>query len=474
MARRAEGGLSKHPTKGYRISLGKKPDGGYKTVWLGHSRVIAEYHAEALRGRFEGMQQEGRDVWTEADLDVVNWHVSEFKRIVSATREHHQQAAARLAATGRVIAATLVDSEAERAARPQLVSVVPAASAARDPTDAKVATLHGAIDAYVATFQAKAVSAAHRERTRQLLEDLKYYRPDLPLVEIDRLWLQTLTDFIRSRPKSRVRRTKLAPLTVRNTLQAWSRFFDWLDANSDSKRFGGWQAPRRVAELFEVRLSALMTKAERDARADGPKHLTAEQVVRLYNAAKNDLHRICILLGVFAALGQKEIATLRRDEFDLAEGILTHRRSKTGQKGQYFLPPEAVALIKRYFRSVPTRKVGVAFVTADGSPLVTETSDAIRQAWVDIVDRVNKDGGPKVARLEQGFYALRKFTADYAMRHGGPVLRDTVLAHAAASVGAKFYSNNRDFQEVLALGRKLTEDLRTLGMFAEKPPRLVP
>jgi hypothetical protein len=44
----------------------------------------------------------------------------------------------------------------------------------------------------------------------------------------------------------------------------------------------------------------MMSKAERDVHPDGPKHLTLDQVVRLYKAARNGVHRICVLLGTFA------------------------------------------------------------------------------------------------------------------------------------------------------------------------------
>jgi integrase len=196
--------------------------------------------------------------------------------------------------------------------------------------------------------------------------------------------------------------------------------------------------------------------------------------VRLYKAARNDVHRICVLLGTYAALGQREIASLRRDEFDLAAGILTHRRSKTGQLGKFWLPPEAVKLIRRYFREVRTDKENTAFFTAEGSRLVTDSSDAVRQAWTDIVDRVNEEKGKKIEKLVQGFYALRKFAADYAMQHGGPIVRDTFLAHAPESVGAKHYSNTRDFKPVFAVGQALHAELKATGAFDWRASGLIP
>lgn len=458
MAGRSKQGLSKHETKGYRISIGKKPDGNARTFWLGQDRMVAEYGAEMYRRRWSDLTVKGGAAWTtEAEQDVKQ-NIDGFRQAMLVKLPQRWELEVQEAQAIR-------DSVSARQAIFKQTLDVDAPAVRTTPVMTVVPTLHAAIDLYVEAFRSKATSESHKERTRQLLDDLKHYRADMPLADIDRVWLQTITDFIKSRPLARKRGTPLAPLTVRNTLRAWRAFFDWLDANAESPRFGGWQAPRRWEELFEVRITKLMTKAERDASADGPKQLTPEQIVRLYRAAKNDVHRICILLGVFAALGQKEIATLRRDEFDLTNGTLTHRRSKTGQLGKFWLPVEAVKLIRSYFGSVKTNADNLAFFTSDGSPMVTESSDAIRQAWTDIVNRVNREKGPKVEKGSQGFYHLRKFVADYAMRQGGPVVRDAFLSHAAASVGDKHYSNTRDFDAVFKVGRELHAELTDKGMF---------
>jgi hypothetical protein len=50
MARTAKDGLSKHPTKGFRLTIGKKVNGRPRLFWLGQNRSTAEYHADALKG----------------------------------------------------------------------------------------------------------------------------------------------------------------------------------------------------------------------------------------------------------------------------------------------------------------------------------------------------------------------------------------------------------------------------------------
>jgi hypothetical protein len=66
--------------KGYRLSIGKKPDGGYKTFWLGKDRALAEYAADQTRAQFFHMQREGRDVWTPADEENVRVAVPRAER----------------------------------------------------------------------------------------------------------------------------------------------------------------------------------------------------------------------------------------------------------------------------------------------------------------------------------------------------------------------------------------------------------
>jgi integrase len=457
MGRTAKQGLSFHKRKGYRISIGKKPGGGYRTFWLGHDRIVAEYAAEMYRRNWLGIEIRGDSHWTPEDERKVREGIERWRELVHVTLpsawDHDLNRAA------------LIQQEvAQRQEnfRRTFSALPPVAPA---PVPANIPTLHSAIDSYCESLASESISDSHRERSKQLLGDLRKFRPDMPLRDIDRLWLQKLTDEIKARPKTK-RGTPMAPLTVRNTLRCWSKFFDWLDSNADSAKFGGWTAPRRHKELFAVRLTKLMTKQERDARADGPKQLTSQQVVNLYRAAKCDLHRISVLLGVFAALGQKEISSLRRDEFDLDAGTLRHRRSKTSQLGVFWLPPELVALVRGYFDTVPTDAENTAFFTSDGCKLVNGTSNAITQAWTNIVDRVNKqDGAQRVEKGVQGFYHLRKFAADYAMRHGGAEVRDTLLAHAPNDIGGKHYSNSRSFERVMEVGKAMHAELMELGMF---------
>lgn len=283
----------------------------------------------------------------------------------------------------------------------------------------------------------------------------------MPLANVDRLWLETLTNYLKGRPLSRKfdrrtsKRERISPATVKTLLQHWRQAFDWLDSNAD--RFG-WQAPRKVQRLFEVELNAIRTKGERDRAADGPDHLTLAEIKQLLHAA-NDRQRMFILLGLFTGQGQTELRWTRRDEFDLATQTFAHRRNKTGQPGRFWLPSELVALLKGYFAEVEPIEEGLAFSTREGRPLVTAKSDAVCQMF----DDVRKAAG--ITRKGVTFYACRRFLGDRAKRAGGSDLQRAALAHAAIGMGEKHYSNFRDFDAVKRVAQTLHEDMKAAGCF---------
>jgi hypothetical protein len=174
--------------------------------------------------------------------------------------------------------------------------------------------------------------------------------------------------------------------------------------------------------------------------------------------ARNKLHPTLFLLGLFAAQGQRELASLRRDEFDLEAGTLAHRRNKTSQMGVYWLPPELIEQLKIYFKK-DRHADGLALHTLQGTPLVAANSDSVQQAWLDWRERA----GLRASSL--GFYCLRRFFGDYATRHGGDAAGDAALAHTAKTVRGRSYSGYRDFDQVKEIGQKLHAELIAAGMF---------
>jgi integrase len=359
-------------------------------------------------------------------------------------------------------------------------------------------TLGYALDRYVAAVQRKPLSPAYKRRIGESIEAFQHYvadreageilrhdptalrvyladpfaseryRRDVPLNEIDRLWLEAVCDHIHSRPLSRKvdratgKRKPIDPYTVKTVLQHAWQAFDWIDSASDADTFGGWELPKKAERLFIVGVAKLMTKPERDRHSDGPDQIAFPELVALYHAIDpaNTLHKIILLMGIFTAQGQSELSHAMRCEFDLKRARFVHRRNKTGQQGEYWLPPELVQLLKGYFAWVPTDRDDTAFFTAGGNRLVSETSDAVRQAFDDWRIRA------KINRTGIGFYACRRLLGDLAKRAGGKELRAAALAHAGSDVGDRHYSNHRDFGRLQRVARKLYQNLRAAGMFA--------
>lgn len=82
MARTAKLGLSKHETKGFRISIGKKADGNSRTFWLGHQRAVAEYAAEMYRRQWNTILGMGGTCWTPEAEEHIKKQVEAIKPIL--------------------------------------------------------------------------------------------------------------------------------------------------------------------------------------------------------------------------------------------------------------------------------------------------------------------------------------------------------------------------------------------------------
>ena len=475
-----------------------------KRVWLGRDQAaalcMAHYYDDWRAMR------EARDpnwVWTDEEVAECRRAMHHGRLIVDAVVDRARlqlRAAESLAAEvtpGLPVPAVIAPNPAAIPATRQEAAAGPATSASVSAAPA-AATLYGALDAYVQAVSRKRLSPPYRRRIAESIEAFKHYvadreavarlrddpkalksylrdpdgsdayRRDLPLrPDVDRLWLEGVCDYVRSRPLSRKvnkrtgRREPIDPYTVKTVLQHAWQAFDWVDSASDTGRFGGWELPKKAKGIFAVELKQLMSKAERDHHADGPDHLTVAEIVKLYRAIEPDnlLHKIVLLMGVFTAQGQTELSHARRGEFDLDGGRFRHRRNKTGQLGEYWLPPELVAMLRDYFAAVPTDRDDTAFFTSDRRRLVTDTSDAVRQAFEDWRDRA------KVRRQGVSFYACRRLLGDRAKRAGGKELRDAALAHAGSDVGDVSYSNYRDFEAVERVARQLHSELVGNSLF---------
>lgn len=94
-----------------------------------------------------------------------------------------------------------------------------------------------------------------------------------------------------------------------------------------------------------------LAKAER-----GDRLLTAEEIRKLLSVSSVQM-RAMILLGVNAALGNTDVATLPKDAIDFKAGILTFPRPKTGIPRRAVLWPETLKALKAAIAGRPKPKV---------------------------------------------------------------------------------------------------------------------
>ena len=301
MARTAKG-LSKHPQHGFRLTIGKKTDGKPRLFWLGHARTTAEYHADALKGQFDFMKAEGRDIWTEADKARVKWHLAQFKQAMGLLRDRHRGDERQLDEQRNTLEQKSQQQEA-------LLGEAPA-PAPEQPTTAAPApgrTLHDAIKAYLDTLDGKRVSESHKWRARQVVDTvLKSVRKDCPLADVDFLWLDRLADYFKARPMGTKFKRPMRPETVATTLRYFRSFFVWLD----DTEFGGWEEPRKLLRPFRVRAADLMTTDEL-RESTTIEQFDVGTLVKLYKAG-NAFQQMVMMSALFT--GGTQERTFRFDE----------------------------------------------------------------------------------------------------------------------------------------------------------------
>lgn len=466
MAKLIPGQLSKHPGKGYRLTSGwyikdgkKRP----KVFWLGQDENNAHLTANTVRW-YQPVVSAAGEGWTAfwvTQLKASN-PLEIIRRRFAEAEQTRQLLAPHLAADVVVQPPTQSGNALNDNA-----STKPDAPAVSDG-------LHAAWDAFADAVQSQPLSYKHKDSIHASIVALKRYQADVPLKQVDYAFLEQLTALIKSRPLSRKKckaagkRQPIKPYTVKRLLQHLRQATAWLHRQRESNRFGGWRAPSDWQELFNLQLTRTMTKAERDRAADGPEQIKLDEIANLYrtgigNNCQARMHRAWFLTALFAGLGQMELASIRREEFDLDRATLTHRRNKTGVQGVYWLPPELVTILRKLFEGPRPEDGGLAFCTRKGQPIVTRESDAVRQAFDDWRQRCVDEGKPVGLRVT--FYGLRRFFGDYATRIRGESVGDAALAHTAKTVRGRHYSGYRDFQRVREAGEKLHAELKAAGMF---------
>ena len=447
MANLAAGQLSKHPTKGYRISCGWYLKNGKKTpkvFWLGHDKQIALLNAAKFRwanplaSAMGGWTKEYEQMIRSQDtMEIVQHRFFEAEKV-------RQQLTPHLAAP---VVVNLPTNSVHHPAPPTTPT-----------TSGK--TLYQAIDAYLESLKAKRKAESHKWRAEQVLRvNLKKARPDCPLASIDYTWLDSLADYFKARPLS-LRgkgdsRKAISPQTVKVILQYLRQFFIWLDDSS----FDGWEGPRKLTKPFRVQLDDLRSPAEMKVSRQ-IRQFDLSTLVQLYRSASAFQKQI-MLTALFTGATQQELAVMEKTEFDLGAATLHHFRNKTRIEGKFWLPKELVDLLQVSFAE--HKHMPLAFYTSAGGPLVSYkngrlASDAVRQSWDDL--RIK-------AKLPDAFpfKYLRKFLADWITRHGGQEMGQLALSHKPTTILSKHYTDSKDFDRLHGLQREMYAELKAAGMF---------
>jgi integrase len=454
-----------HTPKGYRISCGYYIKEGRKlpkVFWLGHSKQQALAKAHAIRLAHASMRQRspGRDIVCEGVriMEIVDGEAEAVPHDGVWTPEalalidqlQPENLAGQLVQHAFAHAAEMHQmlTPFTPASQPVDEPVAPPAAAAPRPG----MTLYAAIDSYCDAVRRKNRAENHKRRTEQVLKvALKRMRRDCPLAEVNYVWIDSLCDHLKGRPKTR-KGKPISPQSVKTTLAYIRAFLVWLD---DS---GQWEAPRKLMKPFRVRLEDLMTPAELRQQHRQIEQLDLETIKKLYHAA-NDFQRMLILTALFTGATQTELSVLEKSEFDLSRATLHHYRNKTRVEGRYWLPPELITLLRQHFKNHRAKRL--AFYTRQKRPLVHKggSVDAIGQFWPDLRRRAEVPNA-------LSFRFLRKFLADYMVKNGNESIGQVALAHSSRTILGRHYSSHRDFETFHRLQQKMHAEMVAAGIFA--------
>lgn len=177
----------------------------------------------------------------------------------------------------------------------------------------------------------------------------------------------------------------------------------------------------------------------RHRAANGEKMLEAEQVRKLIDAAPVSL-KAAILLGVNAAFGNHDVATLPVSALDLDGGWVNFPRPKTGIARRCPLWPETVAAIREAIAARPTPKKEadkeIVFLMASGRRWVRNTEKSRTDNLSVCFGELLKEIGAR--RQGTGFYVLRHVFRTIADAARDSVAIDLIMGHSDPSMAGHY------------------------------------
>lgn len=225
------------------------------------------------------------------------------------------------------------------------------------------------------------------------------------------------------------------------------------------------EKPIRYGTEFEKPAKATLRKHKAEG---GKKIFTRGEVLSLLDAAETPL-KAMILLGINAAFGNTDVATLKESDIDFDAGVIDFPRPKTGIERRAKLWPETVTALQAVIASRPEAKDpaddGLVFLTRRGTALIrmTEPSrvDNVAHAFSRLMKLPQcpecgtlqtakkpetceackhepKQWGHINGRRRLGFYSLRHTFRTVADAARDPVAIDLVMGHTDASMASHY------------------------------------
>ena len=239
-----------------------------------------------------------------------------------------------------------------------------------------------------------------------------------PLEKLRRKELDDWLAFFGSRPPSKKTGNPIGPVTIRNIIQSIRMFLN------QCIEWEWWSAPPAWERAFRpFTIKRLSTDAEKRLSRKRPvTHNLAEKRV-LWHLGR-PFHRAMMALADWGGHTQKEIATLRFDNFLDVNGemYIERHRNKTGVEGRWWIPPEAAAAISAELARTPrdpkVNPDGLAFLTPNNLPLV-HRSNAFRRAKSDFV----RPQWSTLLRWASG-WGVRNFSFKYMRKGTSQMVRD--------------------------------------------------
>lgn len=253
----------------------------------------------------------------------------------------------------------------------------------------------------------------------------------------------------------RIRAEQMTAVYARDVFRSFKLFVRWLVNHTD-------KLPNLPKNIDERSLAISVGHQEAKVLSTAAIHTLLKKAT--------DRTQLYILLGLNAALTQKDVSDLRMDEVDWSKGTITRKRSKTRDCKNvptitYQLWPETLRLLREQRASKGDR----VLLNEAGRALKTETfrgsgkftkQDAARSALRRLA---------KLAKIEFSMKALKKTGASLIRGNASyRGLESLYLDHAPTSVADRFYT--KPPQELLDEAIEwLGGELGLLGRLADLP-----